>query len=86
MALVFVVSTCTYLCFMTTGIWNYIEGIRCTVLDLNQRVVKAQENVVAIRELIRRWKDKPMFERIHEERTEPLLNIEGTFIIASHLI
>ena len=66
---------------MTIGIWTYIEGIRCTVLDLNQRVVKAEENIVAIRELISRWKDKPMFERIHEERTEPLLNIEGTFTI-----
>ena len=59
------------------GIWDYIEGIRCTVKDMNQRVVKAQENVIAIKSLINKWNSKPLFKRINKHLTEPLLDIEG---------
>ena len=60
------------------GIWNYIEGIRFSVKDMNQRVVKAKENVIVIQHLINRWNEIPLFERIKEEgRAEDLLNIEG---------
>ena len=63
--------------FAILGIWNYIEGIRFTVKDLNHRVVKAQENVAVITSLINKWNEKPLFSRIKEELVEPLLNIEG---------
>ena len=60
-----------------TGIWNYMEGIRLSVKDLNQRVVKSQENVATIIKLINKWNEMPLFRRIDRERTEPLLDIEG---------
>ena len=44
---------------------------------MNQRVVKAQENVATITSLINKWNEMPLFARIKEERVEPLLNIEG---------
>ena len=60
------------------GIWNYIEGIRFSVKDMNQRVVKAKENVIVIQHLINKWNEIPLYERIKEEgRAEDLLNIEG---------
>jgi hypothetical protein len=47
---------------------------------MNQRVVKAQENVATIATLINKWNEKPLYARIKEERVEPLLNIEGITI------
>ena len=44
---------------------------------MNQRVVKAQENVIAIKSLINKWNSKPLFKRINKHLTEPLLDIEG---------
>ena len=60
------------------GIWNYMENLRCTVTDLSYRVTKAQENVAAIKYLVNKWKDKPMFERIDDGKSESLLNIKGS--------
>ena len=54
-----------------------MEGIRLSVKDLNQRVVKSQENVATIIKLINKWNEMPLFSRINRERTEPLLDIEG---------
>ena len=54
-----------------------MEGIRLSVKDLNQRVVKSQENVATIIKLINKWNEMPLFRRIDRERTEPLLDIEG---------
>ena len=64
-------------CLNLIGIWHYMESIRCSVKDLNQRVVKAQENVTTIIKLINKWNEMPLFVRINQERIEPLLNIEG---------
>ena len=44
---------------------------------MNQRVVKAQENVKLIKSLINKWNEKPLFKRINKPMTEPLLDIEG---------
>ena len=44
---------------------------------MNQRVVKAQENVLLIKSLINKWNEKPLFKRINRPMTEPLLDIEG---------
>ena len=63
--------------FRHSGIWNYIEGIRFTVKDMNQRVVKAKENVCKIKSLINKWNEKPLFKRINKPMTEPLLDIDG---------
>ena len=45
---------------------------------MNQRVVKAKENVITIQQLINQWNEIPLFERIKKDgRNEDLLNIEG---------
>ena len=45
---------------------------------MNQRVVKAKENVITIQHLINKWNEIPLFERIKKDgRNEDLLNIEG---------
>ena len=53
---------------------------------MNQRVVKAQENVATIATLINKWNEKPLYARIKEERVEPLLNIEGITIKSEYML
>jgi dynein heavy chain len=59
------------------GIWNYMENLRCIVMDLSQRVSKAQENMETIKTLIRQFQDAPLFEREKDGKTEGLLSIKG---------
>ncbi|PSN39336.1 Dynein beta chain [Blattella germanica] len=44
-------------------VWTYVEKIRELVEDLQGRVLKAQQNVDAIHELINTWSLTPLFER-----------------------
>ena len=46
---------------LDSGIWNYMENIRCVVMDLSLRVSRAQQNVQTIKTLMQQWKDKPLF-------------------------
>ena len=54
-----------------------MESLRCTVTDLSRRVTKAEENVIAIKALVNKWKEKPLFARIDDGKSEILLNIKG---------
>ena len=60
------------------AIWNYIEHLRIAVSDLNERVVKAQENVETIKKIIVVWKNEPLFKRIESDRKEALLDMRGS--------
>lgn len=62
---------------MFSGIWHYIENLRLTVTDLNERVIKAQENIETIKKIILMWKGEPMFKRLDSDRKEPLLDLRG---------
>ena len=64
--------------FNISAIWNYIEHLRIAVSDLNERVVKAQENIETIKKIIVVWKNEPLFKRIESERKEALLDMRGT--------
>jgi hypothetical protein len=64
---------------MKLGIWNYIENLRLSVSDLNERVIKAQENIETIKKIIVMWKNEPMFKRLESDRKEPLLDLRGTY-------
>ena len=68
---------------MFKGIWHYIENLRLTVTDLNERVIKAQENIETIKKIILMWKGETMFKRLDSERKEPLLDLRGIFILIS---
>ena len=63
--------------YNTPGIWHYMESLRCTVTDLSRRVTKAEENVIAIKTLVNKWREKPLFARIDDGKAETLLNIKG---------
>lgn len=65
------------ICFIL-GIWNYMENLRCVVMDLGLRVSKAQENVETIKHQMQHWKDSPLFIRADDGRSEGLLNLKGT--------
>ena len=60
----------------TQHIWHYIDGLRKKVSKLKTRVQKSQANVVKIEELINKWREIPLFERIKEPGKEPLLNLD----------
>jgi hypothetical protein len=47
------------------------------VSDLNERVIRAQENIETIKKIILMWKSEPIFKRIESERKEPLLDLRG---------
>ena len=45
------------------GVWEYIEKLRITLMDLDSRVKKTQFNVDVISKLMQTWKNTPMFTR-----------------------
>ena len=57
-----------------------MENIRCVVMDLSLRVSKAQQNVQTIKTLMQQWKDRPLFRRNEDGRSEALLNVSGMLI------
>ena len=57
-------------------IWPYVERLRSTSKDLNERVKKAKGNVAQIKLVITSWENEPLFVRIKDPRREPLLNLE----------
>ena len=44
---------------------------------MSRRVTKAEENVIAIKTLVNKWREKPLFARIDDGKAETLLNIKG---------
>ncbi len=56
------------------GIWHYMEKLRESVTDLDRRVTKAQENTSAIKTLMKKWEDEPLFTRYDDGRAEALFN------------
>lgn len=62
--------------YFPSGIWNYMENIRCVVMDLSLRVSKAQQNVETIKNMMQAWREAPMFIR-DDGKTDNLLNIKG---------
>ena len=60
------------------GIWEYIENLRISLMDLDSRVKKTQYNIEVITKLMQTWKDIPMFVRKETEgKKVDLLDIEG---------
>ena len=59
------------------GIWEYIEKLRITLMDLDSRVKKTQFNVDVISKLMQTWKNTPMFTRKETESKVNLLDIAG---------
>ena len=59
------------------GIWEYIEKLRITLMDLDSRVKKTQFNVDVISKLMQTWKNNPMFTRKETESKVNLLDIAG---------
>ena len=46
------------------GIWEYIEKLRVTLMDLDSRVKKTQYHIEVIKKLMQTWKDTPLFTRL----------------------
>ena len=59
------------------GVWEYIEKLRITLMDLDSRVKKTQFNVDVISKLMQTWKNTPMFTRKETESKVNLLDIAG---------
>ena len=60
------------------GIWEYIEKMRISLMDLDSRVKKTQFNIDVIKKLMQGWKDIPLFTRmITAENKVSLLDIKG---------
>ena len=51
--------------------WEYIECLRKTALDINTRVKKCQENIVKIDKEINQWAEIPLFKRVIAKDGEP---------------
>ena len=64
------------LTWMSLDIKDYIVGLKKKILNLNQRVKKAKENLQKIKELVNQWTDQPLFLR---KLSDPnaLLDLEG---------
>ncbi|XP_076856222.1 dynein axonemal heavy chain 9 [Brachyhypopomus gauderio] len=56
------------------GIWEYIQGVRETVHDLERRLQKTKDNVEEIQSIMKTWAN-PIFGR-KEEKKDGLLNLE----------
>ena len=67
----------TTLTWNSEHIWPYIERLRNTSKDLNERVKKAQENVSKLKKIISRWENEPLFVRISESKRESLFDLEN---------
>ena len=60
------------------GIWEYIEQLRSTLMDLDSRVKKTQHNIDVITKIMQPWQDKPLFVRkATEGKKVDLLDIAG---------
>ena len=57
------------------GAWEYIEATRNEVRDLEQRVRKAKENVMAMQQVMAEWCATPLYQR-REDKNSTLLNLE----------
>ena len=55
--------------------WEYVEGIRDKVHDLEIRVQKAKDNELKIQEIMTTWTKVPLYER-KEDKTGHYLNIQ----------
>ena len=53
------------------NMWEYIECLRKTALDINTRVKKCQENIVKIDQEINQWAEIPLFKRVVTKKGEP---------------
>ncbi|KAK7113097.1 dynein beta chain, ciliary-like [Littorina saxatilis] len=54
------------------GVWEYVEGIRDKVHDLEQRVQKAKDNDAQIQLIMTTWTKVPLFERREEKHSKYL--------------
>ena len=57
-----------------SGIWDYIQSTRDEVIDLENRVQKAKNNVEDVQKLMSTWSKSPLFTR-KEEKNDSLLNL-----------
>ncbi|XP_057215442.1 dynein heavy chain 9, axonemal [Triplophysa rosa] len=62
------------LCWTSQGIWEYIQDVRETVYDLEQRLQRTKNNVEEIHTIMKSWAT-PIFER-KEGKKDALLNLD----------
>ncbi|XP_074840744.1 dynein axonemal heavy chain 11 isoform X2 [Carettochelys insculpta] len=55
--------------------WNYIEQVRATVYDLEQRVQQSKENIKTIQHIMSAWAEHTLLSR-KDNRKDALLNLE----------
>ncbi len=60
--------------FSLVGIWEYIQDVRETVHDLEQRLQRTKDNVEEIQTIMKSW-TTPVFER-KEGKKDTLLNLD----------
>ena len=73
-----VVSSSVLIVSFFIGIWEYIEGVREVVTDLDERVLKAQRNAEVIKGMLKKFEDQPLFTRFDDGRPENLFNGTGS--------
>ncbi|KAA0725373.1 Dynein heavy chain 9, axonemal [Triplophysa tibetana] len=62
------------LCWTSQGIWEYIQDVRETVYDMEQRLQMTKNNVEEIHTIMKSWAS-PIFER-KEGKKDALLNLD----------
>lgn len=55
--------------------WEYIEHVKATVYDLEERLQRSKDNIKAIQRIMKDWMEQPMFYR-KDNKKEGLLNLE----------
>lgn len=59
---------------VVSGIWEYIQDVRETVYDMEQRLQRTKNNVEEIHTIMKSW-TTPIFER-KEGKKDALLNLD----------
>ncbi|VDD79742.1 unnamed protein product [Mesocestoides corti] len=71
-------KSATNLLWSDEGAWEHSETTRNTLSDIYRRVVKAQENLVAVLNLMSTWTRVPLYER-RDNKVDALLERDGKF-------
>ncbi|KAI5103364.1 dynein beta chain, ciliary, partial [Silurus meridionalis] len=69
----------TSLCWNSKGVWEYIEKMRDTILEVQSRIDLAKSNVITIQDIMKEWLVTQMFER-KDGKDESLLDLEGRHV------
>lgn len=67
-------------CIVSLGVWEYIEGTRDMVRDLEKRVQLAKSNVETVNKILSKLCEKPLYQR-KDDKKDCLLNLEVSWVI-----